>query len=279
MLKFALSFSLGLVAPALAGIVSYEGNSFPEDVEWERRDTHFSADRWLQGGWFFQSADIVGPGPPELPEEDIYEYSLACFEGGATLFVEWRIETDGPREGIEACAPAVLTVSGRAGIFYHFTIAKDQVRFIHTDLSVLLSDIEAGLPHTYRLELDADGFYTWYIDRQVIDVGVAEGPYPTADSRVVFGARATGGTITARCDYIRFGTIPEDGSADFDSDEDVDSRDFYFFHECLTNDRPGINGGPDEDAGPGCRFADFDADDDVDLRDVAVFQQMFTGTE
>ncbi len=179
----------------------------------------------------------------------------------------------------EACAPAVLTVSGRAGIFYHFTIAKDRVRFIHTDLSVLLVDIEDGVPHTYRLELHGDEFYTWHIDGQLIDSGVAQGPYPTPDSCVVFGASATGGTITARWDYIRFGIVPQDASRDYDSDEDVDARDYYFFHECLTHDRVGINGGPDEDAGPGCRFADFDADADVDLCDVAVFQHVFTGSE
>jgi hypothetical protein len=55
--------------------------------------------------------------------------------------------------------------------------------------------------------------------------------------------------------------------------------DFYFFHECLTNVRPGINGGPDNDAGPGCRFADFDADADTDLADFADFQNRFAPPE
>ncbi len=73
--------------------------------------------------------------------------------------------------------------------------------------------------------------------------------------------------------------IPVDGSGDYDGDEDVDGHDYYFFHECLTNVRPGINGGPENNAGPGCRFADFDDDSDVDLQDVAVFQQIFTGGE
>jgi hypothetical protein len=51
--------------------------------------------------------------------------------------------------------------------------------------------------------------------------------------------------------------------------------DYYFAHECLTNRRPGINGGPHLDAGPGCRFTDFDFDGDVDLRDLAAFQNHF----
>ncbi len=73
--------------------------------------------------------------------------------------------------------------------------------------------------------------------------------------------------------------MPVDGSGDYDSDAEVASDDFYFFHECLSNRRPGINGGPAQDAGPGCRFADFDFDDDVDLLDVAEFQLNFTGNE
>ena len=39
-----------------------------------------------------------------------------------------------------------------------------------------------------------------------------------------------------------------------------------------------INGGPDLDAGPGCRFADFDADSDVDLLDLAEFQNAFASS-
>ncbi len=71
--------------------------------------------------------------------------------------------------------------------------------------------------------------------------------------------------------------IPLDGSGDYDSDAEVTLDDFYFFHECLSNRRPGINGGPGNDAGPGCRFADFDFDTDVDLLDIAAFQRTLTG--
>ena len=60
---------------------------------------------------------------------------------------------------------------------------------------------------------------------------------------------------------------------DFDSDGGVHLGDFYFFQECVSNS------GPEDDAGPGCRFADFDDDTDVDLRDIAIFQNTFTGGE
>jgi len=66
------------------------------------------------------------------------------------------------------------------------------------------------------------------------------------------------------------GPIAEDGSGDFDSDQDVDLDDYQYFQECFDNSGPGI------DAGPGCRFADFDDDTDVDLQDLAQFQNSFT---
>ena len=57
----------------------------------------------------------------------------------------------------------------------------------------------------------------------------------------------------------------------------MDAGDYYFVEDCLTKDGPGIFSGPDNDAGPGCRFADCDGDGDVDLRDIAAFQNAFTG--
>ena len=187
--------------------------------------------------------------------------------------------TDGP-EAFGAIAPASIVAGGQSGVNYHFTIARDQVRLIRdSQLPFIFADIDPAIPHLYRLELQGSDSYRFSIDGIEIDAGVPEGAYPTDDSFLVFGATAAIEASTTRWDYIRFGAIPIDGSGDFDSDEDVDGSDFYFFHECMTNDRPGINGGPDLDAGPGCRFADFDTDNDVDLLDFAEFQLTFTGGE
>jgi hypothetical protein len=103
----------------------------------------FLADRCLEAGWLVQQAEVVDPGPPEVPEDDFYRRSLAQFTGASALFFEWNMETDGPREGITGVAPAVLAVSGRMGIAYHFTIARDQARFIDSDLRVLYVDVGA----------------------------------------------------------------------------------------------------------------------------------------
>ncbi len=200
MSTFAHTILLCLVAGAhvCGQVVSYEATSYPDDENWERRDTLFTADRWLHSSWFVQYAEIVDPGPPQLAEEDYYDYSLAVYSEAKAIFVEWRMVTDGPREGIPAVAPAALVVGGRMGILYHFTIAEDQVRFIDSDLTVFYFDVETGIPHTYRLEIYTGQVYRWLIDGEVALSGFPPGPYPTKDSVIAFGAAAAGGSITAR---------------------------------------------------------------------------------
>jgi hypothetical protein len=262
MSRYTITVFIASAVPVFAQVVSYEGTSLPEDQGWERIEVLFPADRWLQDGWFFQQPEIVAPGPPQVGEEDFYRHSFADFAGVQTFFVEWRIETDGTQQGIPNVSPASLVAGGRMGIFYHFTIAEDQVRFIDSDLSVLLIDIQPGVPHTYRLELFADALYVFYIDGENIDSDVPEGPYPTSDSRITFGARAGVEDSTTRWDYIRYGTIPEDGSGDYDSDGDVDEADLVAFQECLL--------GPDAD-GPGCSWADMDGNGITDGQDIGLF--------
>ncbi len=117
--------------------------------------------------------------------------------------------------------------------------------------------------------------FEFYIDAYLIDKDVPDGPFPAHDSRVTWRGKSWFLPCENAWDYIRFGVIPEEGSGDYDSDTAVTLDDFYFFHECLTNQRLGINGGPAKDAGAGCRFADFDLDNDVDLLDFAEFQLTF----
>lgn len=267
--QFVAAALLGAAASVSADVFSYECNTLPEGTGWLRSDRLFPPERRLSDGWFFQEPEIVAPGPPQIGEDDFYRRTLADFAGEDTLFVEWRMQTDGP-EAFSNVAPAGLAASGRMGVSYHFTIAEDQVRFIRdTQLPILWIDIDAGVPHTYRLELYGEDWYVWYIDGRLVDSGVPEGRYPESDSTLVFGATASGEANTTKWDYIRLGTIPEEASGDYDSDGDVDAHDFEIFEECFL--------GTAHDAGPGCRFADFDADNDVDLLDYAAFQLTFTG--
>jgi len=267
-----------------AEMVVYEGDAFPEDVGWERvlADT-FGAERSLDSGFFVQFVDLPEGWPGPFGNADFYRRPLVSFAGKSAFFIEWRVETDAPSSILDSSGTPVAVVGGgTAAANYHFTITDARVRVWRSNfLPILFVDIEPGVTHTYRLELCgqplcAEDEYAWYIDGRLGDSGVAAGPYPNPDSRLTWGVRRQTFDATTRWDYLRFGVIPEDAGGDYDSDGVVTHHDFYFFHECLTNQRPGINGGPGTDAGPGCRFADFDFDDDVDLRDFAQFQLNFT---
>lgn len=140
----------------------------------------------------------------------------------------------------------------------------------------MLVDIAPDIPRTYRIELYRDR-YAFYIDASLIDEGVPEGPFPAYQSEIVWLGRSWEFPCENAWDYIRYGVIPADGSGDYDSDGVASLSNFYFFHECLSNQRLGINGSPDNNAGPGCRFADFDFDADIDLLDFAEFQNAVNG--
>ncbi|MCH7702426.1 MAG: hypothetical protein IID37_12140 [Planctomycetes bacterium] len=248
---------------------SYECNSFPDEAGWEVVNEVCDAEQWLDGGWLFQHVETGCGGPPGGGQFD-YTRSLAEFIGEPAFFIEWRIETDGDQSEIDGVAPAALTAGGFGVVLYHFTIAKDQVRFIRDfEPPTLWIDIDPDVPHTYRLELFGEDLYIWYIDGQVIDSGIPGAAYPSSTPSINWRAKAWYLESTTQWDYIRYGTIPEPASGDFDSDDDVDLDDYYFFQDCVTE--------PNTDAGPGCTWADFDGDSDVDHHDFAAFQVTFTG--
>jgi len=269
---------LTLTTPGTGNVETYEANVLPEHAGWERVGS-FDADRWNDDGWFFQYVELGIWDPPPIGETDIYRRSIAEFAGEQRFFIEWRCETDVPSSILEVSGVAAALAAGGHGsiAFYHTSMTDARIQlFRDTSIPLVYVDILPSIPHTYRVELYADQFYEWYVDGQRVDFGVPQGTYPNSDSELIWGARHYLFDNTMRWDYVRYGEIPVDGSGDFDSDDSVDLGDFYFFHECLTNRRLGINGGPESDAAPGCRFADFDDDTDVDLRDVADFQNTFT---
>jgi len=196
--------------------------------------------------------------------------------GAALFFLEFRVLTDGDSSEIPGGAPALVAMGNNAGVNYHITVARDLLQFFGDFYIPIFIDVAADVPHTYRLELHPDR-YAFYIDAHLIDQGVPQGSFPAYESLITWRGKSWQLPCENAWDYIRYGVIPQDGSGDYDSDGAVTQVDFYFFHECLTNVRPGINGGPGNDAGPGCRFADFDSDGDTDLLDFAEFQNAFGG--
>jgi hypothetical protein len=262
-------------APALADVISYEGTSFPEaDGQGWEYTPFCDPERWLEDGRLFQHVEVGCGGPPG-GDKDRYIRSLADFAGEQDFFIEFRMQTDGDQSEIPGVSPAVLAAAGLFGISYDFVIAKDLVRFQRDDFQVtVFVDVDPRAPHTYRLELYGEDRYAVFVDCEIIDEGIPGGQFPSNEFDVIaFRVQPWFLENTTQWDYVRLGTIPQPGSGDFDSEGDVDLRDFYFFDECLTN------GGPGVEAGPGCLWADMDQDGDVDFHDFSLFQLAFTGSE
>ncbi len=192
MTRCALLTFFAAAAPGFAQLVSYDGTAFPEETGdgWIRLDVLYPADRWLDSGWFVQNAHVLGGGPPVIGEWGFYRRELEDHAGLTTWQLTWVMATDGP-QAFGAVSPASIVAGGNSGGFYHFTIAKDEVRLIRgSQFPMVFANIEEGMSHVYRLELrntPPTGTYVFSIDGEVIDAGVAEGFYPTDDSRVTFG--------------------------------------------------------------------------------------------
>jgi hypothetical protein len=62
----------------------------------------------IENGWLVQCADVVPQEPPflDISEQDFCRRSLSEFAGTEEFFFEWRMETDGPRDGFPNVSPA-----------------------------------------------------------------------------------------------------------------------------------------------------------------------------
>jgi len=262
--------------PARAQVFSSEFFSDPVSEGWSLVVQYCAPEIWTDQGWYQQQLDLDACPPGPSGGREVYRRSLETLNGVATFFVEFRVQADGDRSEIPYGAPALLAMGNNARVNYHITVARDLVKFFGDFYIPIFIDVAADVPHIYRLELRADR-YAFHIDADLIDEGPPQGPFPAFTSKVLWQGQSWYLPCHNAWDYIRYGVIPVDGSGDYDSDGAVTLFDHYFIHDCLTKDGPGIFGGPNNNAGPGCRFADFDADADTDLLDFAEFQNLFTG--
>jgi len=215
MLRFTLPVLFTLAGSLHGQIVSYECNSFPEQFGFERVKRPAPPDRWLEDGLFFLHCEVVYPERCE-GEDEFYRWNLKAFSGVPRFFVQWRVITDGPRSEIPDVAPASMVASGQRGIRYHFTIARDRMRFLPDVRFPVWADIEPDVPHEYILQIYGEHWFEWTIDDKVIGVGVPPRTYPTEDSFIKWGARAACHDSTTAYDYVRFG-VPEEEPVDCDA--------------------------------------------------------------
>ncbi len=260
-----------LAVPVLAEVVSYEATAFPETQGWDR-STFCTPTRWLDGGYLFQQLDAPGEcGPGPGGDRDTYSRSLSEFDGAETFFVEWRVQTDGENSEFVGQAPVVLSCASFGSVNYIFTIARDLAKLNRDNLlPIVFVEIAPGVSHTHRLELFGDALYVWYIDGEVVDSGIPEGPYPSFFPAIAFRGRSWWLPNETRWEYVRWGTISAPASGDFDSDGVVDQTDIYFFVDCLL--------GPDYDAsGPGCAWCDMNQDGVSNGKDIPLFVDAMLG--
>ena len=181
-------------------------------------------------------------------------------------------------DGCIACADgtdALLLALKAAGIAAGDEVITPSFTFAATAEAIVLAgavpvfvDIEPDVPHIYRLESYGAELYIWYIDGQIVDSGVPEGPFPADDQpEIVWGARSAYLPNTTRWDYIRYGTMPPGQPGDANCDGRVDNFDIDAFVLALT-DPAGY-----DTAFPNCDVSAADANGDgwVDNFDVDPF--------
>ncbi|TWT44112.1 hypothetical protein RAS1_05190 [Phycisphaerae bacterium RAS1] len=266
---FCATFAMVVTSATQAEVFTYECDTPPLSV-WEVAGEWCSPLESLKNGLLIHQVDLCPGWPPPGGQFVFYTRSLADFDGAATFFVQWELQTNGDSSEFVGVCPASLSLGSFGPVFYQIVIARDTAKFHRDDgLPNIYISIAPDVPHTYRLELFGADLYTWYIDGMVVASGVPEGAYPSFYPAMNFGTRAWRLPNTTRWNYIRYGTIPLDAAGDYDSDGSVDEFDLSFFVECLLGE-----GVP---SGPGCGFADFDADGDTDCDDWVAFQAHWTG--
>ncbi len=268
----AIVLASGVIARA--DVVSSEFNFLPINEGWTLVQQFCDPETWIEDGRYHQDLNFDACPPPPEGGHDSYSRSIEEQNGTEQWYLEWRSFTDGDRSEFPWGAPTVLATGNFFGVNYWFAVARDQVKFSQDDFTVILFvDLDPDVPHTFRLELYGEEQYLWYIDGDLVYTGVPGGPFPSFNSIVTWRGKAYWLPCHNQWDFIRYGTIATSGSGDFDSEGDVDLRDFFYFDECLGN------GGPDTYAGPSCAWADMDQDGDVDFHDFGHFQFAFTGSE
>jgi hypothetical protein len=203
-LLFSVVTALGvLVAQAGADEywIAYEGNDFPENEGWTRNTQAGGAQRWLEDG------ALVIDSTADLRITDSYrQEDIRRPEPGELFVAEWRMRVDEFVRYYDAVVNIARPDPLGSSRIEH---ATDHIR-VFDDWTII--DISPGEFHSYRFESEDMDAYTLCVD----GVPMYDGQFQTPsilDPFLSFGDSVVGAASVSRCDYMRFGLVPEPSSA------------------------------------------------------------------
>ncbi|RJP39315.1 MAG: hypothetical protein C4547_03655 [Phycisphaerales bacterium] len=156
-------------------------------------------------------------------EDEYYRWELDDFAGASRFMLEWSVITDGPRSEIPDVAPSSCVAAGQRGIWYHTTVARDQASFLIDVRHPFWYELQPNMTHRFRVDIFGEYWYEWSVDGEVRVAARPEGQYPTADSFIIWGARAACVDSLSAYDFVRFG-IPEEPHIDCDAVRKLKAR-------------------------------------------------------
>jgi len=215
-----------VVLPAVPGwaqMVSYEGDSFPEEQGWERRPRPRLCERWLEEGWLYFECESLDKNPCG-GEDDFYRWDIADWANAPRFVLEGRIATNGPNSELIAVAPASLVASGTSGIRFHTTVSRDEAIFFwDPDVYAVIVSLDPKVSHEFRVDVYGGFWFEWSVDGVVHEWGSVGRQYPTADSFIIWGVRAACFDNLSAFDFVRFGT-PDEAPVECDAVRDLQAR-------------------------------------------------------
>jgi hypothetical protein len=200
-----------LAPPAGANLywIAYEADDFPENEGWTR--IFGDENGPLQGGAVRTIADgvLVIDSLRNNQIFDFYEIQRQIDPDPGELFIaEWRVrilENTGNPGAADTGVGIAPDGGGTLGIKY----------FVDRVISSREGWFEPIAPlefHTYRVTSSAMEAYAFYIDENFVRNGVWD-LFSLNQSFVNFGDGVQGARSLSEWDYVRFGVVPEPGSA------------------------------------------------------------------
>ena len=258
-------------------VITSEFWAEPELEEWTLLGAGPDLTTWAIDGVYYQDFEN-NCEPGDVCSTEAYRRSIEQFNEQPNWFYEYRVIATADGAEIPNGAPTVLAAANFFGNAYHCTVASDRIKLSgDIDLPILFLDVEEGVPHTIRLELFNDpppATFHWYVDSELVLEGLADSPFPDFNSTITWQGRTWMQPTLNSWFYIRAGDIPIAGSADFNSDGEVDEFELFYIEECIERSASG------EPADPSCQWSDINADNTVDCTDWQIIKNtLWTGID